>query len=287
MTENYIIHNGLLKKEKDLNLSVNNRAFLYGDGFFETMVGFNNRVSLLEHHIRRLNRAIEALNFIPLDILRDKQGLEELITYLARKNKLFKRYRIRISIFRNSGGLYCPVENSISYTIQVQKLEKDNFELNLVGLAIDLYDEVPKNYSKISFFKSNNSLPYVLAAQYAKANKLDDVVLLNSDKNIVETSNSNIFFVLDNKVYTPRIEDGCIDGIYRHIIINILKENDELVEASLSTEIIEKADEIFLTNSVSGMRYVSIFRQHRYYHRFLASLFDKISVYLSDLYSAS
>ncbi len=261
----YIIYNGILKLEEENIFSSKNRAFLYGDGFFETIFAFNNQIPFLEFHLERLNKAIKTLHLISNDLFKDREALKNIITYLARKNKLYKRYRVRITIFRNSGGYFRANDNSFSYTIHTYSLPDDNFKLNDKGLIIGVYPDIKKNYSPLSQFKTLNSLSNVLAANYSFMNNFDDVIILNYLGNIVETSNSNIFFVSKNKIFTPKIEDGCVAGIMRHLIITTLKQKGiTVIEESIPLSFLDDTDEIFISNAISGIRFVSVFQTKRF-----------------------
>ncbi|MBN2893438.1 MAG: aminotransferase class IV [Bacteroidales bacterium] len=263
--ESYIIYNGVLKKTEEPVFTSNNRALMYGDGFFETIFAFNNKIPFLSYHLDRINRAIRALHLIPIDLFTDLEELSSIITYLARKNKLYKEYRIRLTVFRNDGGYYNPTDNSLSYFIQTSPLPDNNFRFNTEGLKLGVYRDLTKDYSQLSEFKTLNSLVYVLASHYAYMNRLDDVIILNKNGNIVETSNSNIFFIVDNKIITPRVEDGCVNGIMRHIIIYMLKDQGiDVLEKSVTLDILDKSEEIFLSNSLQGINFVSVFDSKRF-----------------------
>ena len=284
MSPEFHIFNGALKKSSEKVLSISNRAFLYGDGFFETMFAYNNNVLFLRSHLSRIEKAMKIFQYIPFDLFKDIEELRSLIIYLARKNKLYKAFRIRLSIFRNTGGYYKPTDNSISYSIQTTHLSYDKFFMNKEGLTVDVYKEFRKDYSPLSEFKTCNSLIYILASKFALANQLDDVLLLNSKDKLVESTNANVFFVVDNKIYTPKIEDGCIAGIMRHLIIYTLNDlGIEVEEKSLSEDILKQSDEIFLTNSVSGIKFVSSLGIKRYINftskRLLSDFAEKNFIY--------
>ena len=265
MIEEFYIYNGILKKSTEMVLSISNRAFQYGDGFFETIFAFNNKVPFLKQHLHRVQKAMTVFQFISFDLFADADQLETMIVYLSRKNKLYKAYRVKLSIFRNIGGYYSPTDNSISYTIQTTPLPYDKFSLNNKGLIIDIYRDLQKDYSFFSEFKTNNSLIYVFASKYAKSKQLDDVLLLNSSTNIVESTSSNIFLYSSGVILTPRIADGCVNGIMRHLIIYTIKElGIDIEERIISESDLIDSDELFLTNSIVGVRYISSYLTHRY-----------------------
>ena len=88
---------------------------------------------------------------------------------------------------------------------------------------------------------------------------LDNALLLNTDKNIVEALNGNLFLVKDKVVKTPPLEDGCLNGIMRKQIIEVVNqlEDYEMIEASISPFELQKADELFITNVITGIQPIS------------------------------
>ncbi len=275
MSNEYIIINGILKKKDDLIFSADNRSFLYGDGFFETILGFNNSLPFLNYHINRIKKALEVFDFIKIDLLADIEQLKTAIVYLARKNKLYKYFRTRLTIYRNSGGFYTPNDNTVSFIIQTFDLEIEHFKLNEQGLKIGLFKDARKDFSIFSPFKTNNSLIYILASKYAFINQLDDVIILNTYNNIVETKNSNIFFIKDGVISTPSVEQGCISGIMRQVIIDVCnQEGIEIIQKDLPFETIHSCDEIFITNSINPIRYISMFENKRYVNFTIKHIFE-------------
>ena len=117
----------------------------------------------------------------------------------------------------------------------------------------------------------------MLAMNFAKENKLDDVLFLNYKKNIVETSNSNVFIYANNQLITPKITEGCVDGIMRHIIILVKNLDLKIVESEINVDDMLNAQEIILTNAVSGIRFVSVFRTKRYMNFMAKKIFEEIN----------
>ena len=91
--------------------------------------------------------------------------------------------------------------NDINYTIETFNIDNDKFELNKQGLKVDVYSDCIKPKSIVSEFKTLNSLHSVLAQTYAAERNLDDVLFVDSDGNITESSNSNVFLLTDNKLF--------------------------------------------------------------------------------------
>lgn len=243
-----------------------NRALRYGDGVFETMRMLDGKVMFFKYHMDRLFKGMQALK---IDFHRafDSEFIASEIVALARANKIYKNARIRFSVFREDGGWYTPEKNTFNYLIEIQALNEDTYIVER-GLIADVYREVRKDFSALSHLKTSNSLPYVLAGVYRKENNLDECILLNSQNNIVESISSNVFLIKENKAYTPAITDGCIDGVMRKVVIDLLKElNITVVETSLPANLLEHADEIFLTNSIKGIQSVVGIGLKRYYSK--------------------
>ena len=112
-------------------------------------------------------------------------------------------------------------------------------------------------------------------------NDLDNCVLLNEKKGIVEATNANIFVVKGTEIKTPALEEGCIKGVIRKKVIEILEKNTDftLVETSISPFEMQKADEIFLTNSIIGIQPVTNYRKKD----FKTEIGEKISANLKLL----
>ncbi len=258
--------NGQLYPQDTNVFGTQNRALRYGDGLFETMRMLDGKVMFFKYHMDRLFKGMQALK---IDYHRafDAEFVASEIVALARSNKIYKNARIRFSVFREDGGWYTPEKNTFNYLIEIQALNEDTYIVER-GLIADVYKDVRKDFSALSHLKTSNSLPYVLAGVYRKENNLDECILLNSHNNIVESISSNVFLIKENNAYTPAITDGCIDGVMRKVVIDLLKElNITVVETSLPANLLEHADEIFLTNSIKGIQSVVGIGLKRYYSK--------------------
>ena len=104
-------------------------------------------------------------------------------------------------------------------------------------------------------------------------------IILNNQNNIVEALSSNLFFVKDKYIYTPPLSSGCLNGIMRSKIIEIAKSlNYNLIDnLPLNINNLINADEIFLTNAISGIKWVLAFKQKRYYNKTSKILINKLN----------
>jgi branched-chain amino acid aminotransferase len=125
---------------------------------------------------------------------------------------------------------------------------------------LGVFDEVPKNYSSISFFKSANALPYVMAAIFKDDHKFDDCILLNSFGKVADAISSNIFWIEKNQIFTAPLSDGGIAGVMAKNLVALLKQRHVSVkERSIYSNELENADEMFLTNVSWGIKPVTKF----------------------------
>lgn len=274
-----ILHNGKYISEETVKFYSENRAFLYGDSIFETMFVSGGIIHFFDEHMNRLLQGMNVLKYIiPDKFTIFKNKLEDEILQLMFKNKLFKSARIRLTVFRKPGDLYTPVNNELEYIITAKDPENDKYVLNNSGYLIDLYDEIKKPINQFSPYKTANSLIYSLAGVYKKEHNLDDCLICNENGNIIESISSNVFLFIDNKLITPSIQEGCINGIIRNQIINFAKLHEiNCIEQSVCQNDLLKADEIFLTNSIKGIQWVVAYKNKRYFKKISNFFINKLN----------
>lgn len=253
--------NDKIYKEGTSVITPDNRSFRYGDGLFETIKTNNRKIQLRDYHFERLFTGMGILQFeIPKYFT--AEYLEDKIAELCKKNQHNSFARIRLMIFRGNGGLYDP-DNVPNYIIQTWSIEQA-MELNSNGLIIDVYPDTKKLCDKFANLKSNNFLPYVMAALHAKKLKVNDCIILNNFDRIADTTIANIFIIKDDIIYTPPLSEACVAGVVRRLIIEKFSEEFEIIEKQLSIEELQNADEVFLANSIKGIRWVKQFRDSNY-----------------------
>lgn len=267
IASNYICFNGSFHKEDTPIFTAQNRAFKYGDALFETLHASGTIVQFFPEHTQRLAESMISLKMqVPKSF---DEVLLRNITKLLNKNKLYQGARVRITVFRNDGGLYTPTSNETSYLIEATKLENDQYVLNKKGIVIDLYPEIKQPKNIFANLKTTNALLYTMAGIYKTENNFDDCLLLNEDNNVIEAISSNIFYVKENSLFTPSLSEGCLRGIMREQIINIALSLGYTVfdDCTIKPDELLAADEIFLTNAVSGLKWVVAYKDRRYYNK--------------------
>ncbi len=250
--------NGNLIFEENLNLTLQNRALKYGDSIFETIKVSGNKVIFWEDHYFRLMSSMRMLRMkIPMSFT--LEYLQEEILKLVKNQNNSNVSRVRFTVFRKDGGLYTPETNEVDFLIESTSIKS----LKKATYNIDVFKDFYLYSGLLSTIKTNNKMLNILASIFAKENDLDNCILINEKKNVVEVTNGNIFIVKDNIIKTPSLSEGCIKGIVRKKIIEIVKKHKDftLEETSISPFEIQKSDEVFITNAIIGVQPVTQYKK--------------------------
>lgn len=251
-----LVLNGVTINADKALIQADNRSFRYGDGCFETMKAINGKMIHANEHFERFFASLELLQFDKPSYL-TAAYLTEQITKLLQQNGHTKCARIRLTLFRGNGGLYDAENHFPNYIIQTWPLNESNNQLNENGLVIDFYRDAIKVCDKFSHLKSNNYLSYAMAALWVKNNHLNDALLLNPYNKIADATIANIFIVKDGILKTPAVTEGCVNGIMKNYLLQCLRKENKLVEeCALTVDDVLQAQEVFLTNSIYGIKWV-------------------------------
>tara|TARA_B100000900_G_scaffold313955_1_gene272787 strand:- start:11128 stop:11943 length:816 start_codon:yes stop_codon:yes gene_type:complete len=224
------------------DVNVLNRGFKYNDSFFETIHVSNGKVFNIKNHLYRIKKAKDILKF---NFKYNDNQLTKIFNDLISVNNLTNGV-LRLYVFRNSGGQYLPNNNNTSLIINSNHLNC-SFKIN-TPKKLCVYRAEFKSNNLLSNIKAN-SIISVLSSIHASEMNFDSAILLNNNNKIIETSNSNIFFVINHKIITPPVKDGCIDGTMRKLLMSLF----DIEEKSISLNIFKEIDEVFISNSISGV----------------------------------
>ncbi|MBS1729794.1 MAG: aminotransferase class IV [Bacteroidetes bacterium] len=250
----YILLNEKFYLSESLMISPFNRSFRYGDGFFETMKFAKGEIVLGDLHFERLFSSLEKMYFKKPSFLH-KDFLISHIQKLIAKNKHSGNVRIRITLFRGNGSLFDPENLLANVLIETSPLEQDAWHKK--GLVCGIYQDAKKTADQFSPIKSNNFLPYLMAAFWAKKNHLDDAILLNNFNRIADATIANVFLLKEGRVVTPSLAEGCIAGVMRKYFLGKMHEcGIPVEETAIEPSDLELATEVFLTNSIFHVRWV-------------------------------
>ncbi len=269
--------NGLLVSTTENSLA-NNRGFLYGDGVFETLKIKENSILFLEEHYFRLMAAMRIVRMeIPMNFT--MEYFEEQVLLAVKANNCSDSSRARITVYRNDGGFYLPESNSISYIIQAIPLQSKYYSINSTTYEVDLYKDFYISKQLLSTLKTTNKMISITGSIYAKENGLQNCLVLNEEKNVVEALQGNIFMLMGQTLVTPPISDGCLNGIMRKNILTIAKNIEalEVIEKSISPFDLQKADELFITNVIRGIQPITNYRKKDYRWDLATLLVEKLN----------
>lgn len=258
-------------------LTTSNRGFLYGDAVFETCKVVNKKVLFFEDHYFRLMSSMRIVRMkIPMNFTLEflESEILSLVEAIGTPNA-----RIRITVYRNDGGLYLPKDNSVSYIITANSTETTTYVIGSQPYEVDLYKDFYVSKQLLSSIKTTNRMINITGSVFAQENDLQNCLLLNDDKNVVEALNGNLFMLNNSILITPPVSDGCLNGVMRKQILSLAKkiEGIVVVEQSISAFELQKADELFITNVITGIQPITKYRKKEYAIAFSQQLIEKLN----------
>jgi branched-chain amino acid aminotransferase len=233
-----------------------NRGFRYGDGFFETIRVIDGELPLIEYHLSRAKLSARTMEMTWPDEWGVSFFLDQIKGKLSESNAV-----IRIDFWRSGDGTYLPESDEMEFDLTVRPFNQANsvFQLNsnwqeqvseLTPVPIVVYEGVRKPVNPWSFIKSTSASFYVQAGLWLKKQEAQDLIILNEFGNICEGLTSNIILKLGDRLLTPSHDQGAIEGVFR----SYLSAEFNVEFMPLAIDMLVKADEIWLTNAVHGIR---------------------------------
>ncbi|HRZ31901.1 MAG TPA: aminotransferase class IV [Flavobacterium sp.] len=257
---------------------MHNRAFLYGDAVFETLKLVNGKVLFMEDHYFRLMASMRIIRMqIPMNFT--LEYLEELIIQLAERNSCSASCRVRLTVYRNDGGYYLPLTRSVSFLISVKPMDNHVYTISNESYEVELFKDFYVTKQLLSTIKSTNRLINTVGSIFAEENGYQNCLLLNEEKNVVEALNGNIFMLIGNQLITPPLSEGCLNGVMRKQILTLAKNTAgiEVIEKAISPFDLQKADELFITNVISGIQPITKYRKKEFESLFAKVLLEKLN----------
>ena len=262
----------------DSNLLTHNRSFLYGDAVFETVKIVNSKILFLEDHYFRLMSSMRIVRMeIPMNYT--MEFFEEQILTLAKAKNLDASSRARITVYRNDGGYYLPQNNSVSVLINVESLDDVKYSIIEKEYVVDLYTDFYISKQLLSSIKTTNKLLNITASIFASENDLDNCLLINESKNVVEALQGNLFMLKGTTLVTPPVSEGCMNGVMRKQVLSLARniENLEVVEGVISPFDLQKAEQLFITNVIKGIQPITKYRKKEYSIDFSRLMIQKLN----------
>ena len=216
--------NGRLHPAHEPSLSPLNRGFLYGDAIYEVWRTYDGVVFAWDEHFDRLDRSAKALH---LDLPWTRA---EMFAEVARTVAAFRQAAsfasdvyIRLQVSRGAGliGLDVALAERPEFVLLVQACPTNSPEVMARGLKLSIATSLRRNpiESLSPAWKTGNYLNNILGLREARSRGADDVVMLNLRGELTELATSNIAFVQDGNVVTPRLDAGILEGITRGFLL--------------------------------------------------------------------
>ncbi len=242
-----IYANGKYVDQKKLNFDISDRGLLLGDGVFDTMLYQNNELIFYSDHYKRLNNATKLLS---LNFNIKKETLKKIIFNLIKKNNFQnKKIAIRTNITRgiSKRGLDFEKSHKVGIYIKLNHVQLSKF---MSPIRLGLANIKRNSTSPISQNKTLNYLDNVIEKNRAIKGGFEDAIFLNIDGKVSCTTTSNIFYVQKNKIFTPPLKDGVLNGVIRG---HFIKKKIATTKSTTLKNLLD-SDYIFLTNSIFGIR---------------------------------
>jgi branched-chain amino acid aminotransferase len=261
---NLVCFNGDLLSANQPVLMADNRSYRYGHGLFETLRIIHGTIPFADLHFDRLLDGLSTLR-ISIPPTFTKSILQSQVLELCHKNSCIQSARVRLSISSGNGSLF--EESGLQYLIETAPLAKPANSSVEKGILIDIYTGAQKTCDAFANLKTSSFLPYAMAAIVAKDHQWDDCLVLNTNGRLADSTTANIFLLRDNILFTPSLDEGCVNGVMRRFILEsplVRTSISSITETALSVQDLLDADEVFLTNAVQGIRWVRQFRDRHY-----------------------
>lgn len=255
-----------------------NRGFLYGDAVFDTFKVLDGKILFLEDHYFRLMASVRIVRMeIPLHFT--MEYLQEQVSILVSQLASAPSYRVRITFFRKPGGKYMPATRETEFIIKAEPLQDALYSISETEYEVELYKDFYISKQLISTLKTNNRILNVTASIFAHENGYASCLMINDDKNVIEAQHGNLFMLTGNKLITPPITDGCLNGIMRKQILELARKTEgiEVAEASISPFDLQKADELFITNVITGVQPITRYRKKEFTANFSQEIVKRLN----------
>jgi branched-chain amino acid aminotransferase len=249
----WIYLNDRFVKQEEAVVSVFDHGFLYGDGVYETLRSYESKIFMRDQHLARLRRSAEAIGLrIPIAQPDWPALLHEAMARNHAGNERVDAY-IRITISRGAGEIgldpaLCPKPTVVIMAKPLTRPSDRTYRDGVDLIVAQTRRNLPTALNPQ--IKATNFLNNILAKREAIAAGAFDSVLLNWKSHVAECTVSNIFFVVKGQLCTPSLASGILDGITRHIILMLARQEGLPVEeGDFEPDHLRAADECFLTNT--------------------------------------
>ena len=254
--------NGRIVTGKEARISVYDNSLLYAEGLFETFLAIDSRLAFSKEHFIRLRKGA---NLLGLKLSTSESKLEMWLRATARAHPArFKR--LRLTVTGGESAVWTGKRGRSRVICSAVEHKFDNSPLKLFAPESKIDESLVFNRIKTISYGAKAA-----ALREAQKNKCDDALLINSSGNISELTSANIFWTKNNKIYTPPVTAGCLEGVTRKLILSEARKNRwQIIEKNCSLKELKSAGEVFSSSSVRLVRAVGEIRAKNYKAKFEA-----------------
>lgn len=251
-------------------LSARNRGLLYGEVYSMVMRACSSKVYFFENYYNKLLQEL-AETGIPKPALMNEKMLEHDIYLLLQKCRIYKGANVRITVFRNENESFY-VTNTLgsSVIIEIEHNHCENYTLNEIGLRVAVAEFMKLPNDKLPFRVSPNALGFTQLSEYFNEYQADSFLLINKDDLLIQAPDGNVVFVAGNQALIPGFS-----RLYTHdVLMEPLEEALQnaglklLYDAEIRPRDLINVDEVYIIDSLHGIRWVQAFGEKRFYHRY-------------------
>ena len=235
------------------SISTRDRGLNYGDGFFTTAIITDGQVEHWAYHKARLIECAQRLGFPALEF----NALESQITQLIASHS---QAVLKVVITRGEGGRgYAPPsECNLNIIVSVLPYPDHYNSLTDAGISLAISPIKLAVQPHLAGLKTLNRLEQVLIKNALQTQHSDDALVLDYNNNVIETSAANIFAIKNNKVFSPRLDECGIKGVFLQSLCDKLTVEFKTV----SVDNLTQADAIFVCNSLMKIVPVKSIGEH-------------------------
>lgn len=274
-------YNGKYQADEESHIAITDRGYTLGDGLFETLPIIAGNIIALKAHLTRLSHSAKKIALLLPDFLLNYDKVEIILKKLMALNHYHSHLTlaIRITISRASTkrGLafttdpVTPYQTNTLITITPYTINHKPKRLHLDDDAIRYSNSCLTTHKTLSY------LPNILLQHQAQLLGFDDGIYINEYKHICATSCANIFLLINGKILTPTISSGILAGITRALLIQLLKEKQQIIlETEISKRQLLNADAVFITNSLHGIMPVSAVDNRQFTNELVERYLEKL-----------
>ena len=232
-------------------LPLPDRGSDFGDGVFETILVHQGALLFADVHLERLSLGLQVLA-IPDCIAAARQQLDIVAVAIH-----WRWAVLRLSVSRGSGQRgYTPSDNAVPrILISVSPLDRD-CEKMMTAATLCFANIRLATQPFLAGIKHLNRLEQVLASAQAKAEGVDEAIVLDQNGHIISVIAGNLFLVRQGKLLTPKLDNCGVLGTRRRLVIERWAPAIGLTvrETTLTLLDLQEAEEVFYSNSLQTVR---------------------------------